>query len=184
MQTLAAATRGSLDADELHVEHQRRAGRNDAAGAAVAVGEVRRDDEAALPADLHAGDALIPSLDHLTARPAGSGTAYRSFSELSNSLPLLIRRRGSYSQPVYCTTAYCPAATASPVPRLRSVDLEALHRTRSRRGAPRGLALQPGSAPVDRASDRRREKKPRESCHARMVMDFGSREAQPARRAV
>src|ERR1700728_17747 len=58
-------TRGSLDAYEIHVEHERCAGRNDIARPAVTVREVRRDDESALPAYLHAGHALIPSLDHL-----------------------------------------------------------------------------------------------------------------------
>src|SRR5687768_1274151 len=54
-----------LDVEQLHLEHQRRVRRDDAAGAARAVAELRRDGELALAADLHAGDAFVPSLDHV-----------------------------------------------------------------------------------------------------------------------
>src|SRR6185437_3680869 len=50
---------------QFHVEHQCRVRRDDAAGAARAVAERRRDDERALAADLHGGDALVPTLDDL-----------------------------------------------------------------------------------------------------------------------
>src|SRR5581483_12078388 len=52
------------DRQQLHLEEQRRVGRNDAARAARAVAEVRRDGELALAADLHAGDAFVPAADH------------------------------------------------------------------------------------------------------------------------
>ena len=45
-------------------------GRDDAAGAAVAVPEVRRDDQAAAAADPHAGDARVPAGDHLAGAQA------------------------------------------------------------------------------------------------------------------
>src|SRR5688572_15578943 len=64
-KTLRSARGLSLDAHQLHVEYERRAGRNHATRAAVAVGEVRRNSEAPLAADLHAGHALIPTRDHL-----------------------------------------------------------------------------------------------------------------------
>src|SRR5687767_422103 len=53
-----------MDAEELDLEHQGRVGGNGAREAAWAVGQIRRDGELALAADLHAGDALIPALDH------------------------------------------------------------------------------------------------------------------------
>src|SRR5713101_5873113 len=51
-----------LHVKQFDVEHQRRIRRNDAAGA---VAERRRDDQGALAADLHGGDAFIPAGDHL-----------------------------------------------------------------------------------------------------------------------
>src|SRR5262245_32056391 len=56
-----------LDREQLHIEHQRGIRWDDAAGAVRAVGELWRNDEAALPAHLHARDALIPARNHLTA---------------------------------------------------------------------------------------------------------------------
>src|SRR3954447_20958385 len=61
------ARRRSADAEQLDVEHQRRVRRDHTAGAAAAIAERRRNDERALAADLHAGDALIPAGDHLAA---------------------------------------------------------------------------------------------------------------------
>src|SRR5512135_3422403 len=52
-----------LDRQQLDVEDQRGIGRNDAAGAALSVAELRRDDQRSLAADLHGGDALIPAGD-------------------------------------------------------------------------------------------------------------------------
>src|SRR6185436_6618974 len=52
-----------LHVEELHLEHQRRVRRDDAAGAARAVAERGRDGELALAADLHAGDAFVPAPD-------------------------------------------------------------------------------------------------------------------------
>ena len=48
---------------QFHVEHQRRVRRDHAAGTARAVAELRRDDQRALAADLHRGDALVPAGD-------------------------------------------------------------------------------------------------------------------------
>src|SRR5206468_10621123 len=48
-------------------EDQRGAGRDDAAGAAFAVPQVRRNDELPLAADSHRADALVPAADHATA---------------------------------------------------------------------------------------------------------------------
>src|SRR5690606_22432617 len=50
---------------QVHHEDQRLAGLDDAARAAVAVAEVRRDDQLPAAADLHPLDALVPAGDHL-----------------------------------------------------------------------------------------------------------------------
>src|SRR6476661_7733576 len=55
---------GSADVHEVDDEDQRLSGGDGAAGAAVAVAQVGRDGELAPTADLHAGDALVPALDH------------------------------------------------------------------------------------------------------------------------
>src|SRR4051794_17909953 len=60
------ARRRSTDAEQLDVEHERGVGRDHAACPAAAVAERRRNDERALAANLHAGDALVPAGDHLT----------------------------------------------------------------------------------------------------------------------
>src|SRR4029078_12706788 len=49
---------------QFDVEHERRIGRNHAARAASAIAQVGRDDQRALPANLHARHALVPTLDH------------------------------------------------------------------------------------------------------------------------
>src|SRR5215475_9302437 len=59
-------TATSLHPQQFHLEHERRIRRDDAAGAARAVAELGRDDQRALAADLHAGDALVPAGDHAT----------------------------------------------------------------------------------------------------------------------
>src|SRR5690606_14523672 len=53
----------SVDAEEVHDEDQGLARLDARAGAGVAVAEVRRDDELAAAADLHAGHALVPARD-------------------------------------------------------------------------------------------------------------------------
>src|SRR4051812_21594111 len=58
---------GSIHLQELDIEHQRGVGRDDAPGAAGAIAEIGRDDQGALAADFHAGDTLVPTLDHLMA---------------------------------------------------------------------------------------------------------------------
>src|SRR5579885_1722038 len=65
----------SLHVKQLHLEGQLRVGR-DLAHGAVAVGQVRRDDQLALAANLHAGHALVPALDDLAAtEPEREGLA-------------------------------------------------------------------------------------------------------------
>src|SRR5579871_6635297 len=54
-----------FDRQQFDVEQQRRVRRNDAAGAARAIAERRRDDQRALAANLHGGDALVPAADHV-----------------------------------------------------------------------------------------------------------------------
>ena len=71
----------------LDLEEQCRVGRNDSAGSARAVSEIRRDQERPLAADLHRRDALVPSLDHASC-PIGKENGVPRSSELSNFLPL------------------------------------------------------------------------------------------------
>src|SRR5438477_12519070 len=52
-----------VDCEQLHLEDQRRPRRNHAAGAPVAVAEMRRDDELALAAHAHRADAFVPAFD-------------------------------------------------------------------------------------------------------------------------
>ncbi len=60
------ATRGgSAHADEVDDEDERLVGADDAARAALAVGEVGRDRDAAAPTDFHAGHSLVPARDDL-----------------------------------------------------------------------------------------------------------------------
>src|SRR5437773_952920 len=56
-----------VDCEQLHLEDQRRARRNHAAGAPVAVAEMRRDDELALAAHAHRADAFVPAFDDAAA---------------------------------------------------------------------------------------------------------------------
>src|SRR6266700_1391793 len=56
----------ALHVEQFDVEDQRGIRRDDAARAARAIAELGRDDEGALAADLHGGDALIPTADDLT----------------------------------------------------------------------------------------------------------------------
>ena len=60
-----SAIGGLFDAEQFDVEDQRRVRRNDAAGAARAIAELGRDDQRALAADLHGGDAFVPAGDDL-----------------------------------------------------------------------------------------------------------------------
>src|SRR5690348_2503378 len=52
-----------LDRQQLDVENQRGVGRNDTAGTALSIAELRRNDQRSLAADLHGGDALVPAGD-------------------------------------------------------------------------------------------------------------------------
>src|SRR4051812_1280982 len=60
------AVAGLTDALEVDDEHERLVRPDPGAGALRAVGQVRRDDQLAPAADLHALDALVPALDDLT----------------------------------------------------------------------------------------------------------------------
>jgi len=55
---------GLIQAKQLDIEDQHGVRRNDAAGAARAIAQLRLQDQCALAADLHAFDALVPALDH------------------------------------------------------------------------------------------------------------------------
>src|SRR5579863_6436724 len=58
--------RSALHLEQFDLEEQRRVRRDHAAGAASAVTQRRRNDQRALAADFHRGDALIPTRNHLT----------------------------------------------------------------------------------------------------------------------
>ena len=81
---------GVDDAEQVHHEDQRLAGLDDAAGAAVAVAEVRRDDELAAAADLHAGDTLVPAGDDL----ADAETERQRLAAVVGGVELLTGRVG------------------------------------------------------------------------------------------
>ena len=52
--------------DQLHIKHEHRVRRDKAsAHIAVAVGKIRRYQQNALAADVHAQQTLVPTLDHL-----------------------------------------------------------------------------------------------------------------------
>src|SRR5262245_9814250 len=65
-----------LNLQKFHLERQLGVGWDDIAGTLLAVGELRRDDQLPLAADLHAGDALVPALDdHALAERKAEGLA-------------------------------------------------------------------------------------------------------------
>src|SRR3954451_13986938 len=66
----AAEPTASAHADEVHDEHERLVGPDDAARAALAVGELRRDRDPPPAADAHPGDAVVPALDDLALAEA------------------------------------------------------------------------------------------------------------------
>jgi hypothetical protein len=55
-----------LHTEEIDVEDQHGIRWVDAASAARAVAQVRRNDQRALAADMHGGETLVPALNHLT----------------------------------------------------------------------------------------------------------------------
>src|SRR3546814_17923154 len=65
---LAWSSKRLFEVDQFDIEDQRGVRRNHPAGAAGTIAELGRDDQGALAADLHAGDALVPAADH----PAGA----------------------------------------------------------------------------------------------------------------
>src|SRR5260370_25603120 len=78
----------SADPEQLDLEDQRGAGRDDAARAAVAVPQVRGDDQLALAAHLHGDDALVPALDDaaLAHRELERGPAVHRAVDLGSAL--------------------------------------------------------------------------------------------------
>src|SRR4029077_20847617 len=56
-----SVTANSADLEQLHLEDQRRPRRDDPARPAVAVAQVRGDDQLPLAADLHRDHALVPA---------------------------------------------------------------------------------------------------------------------------
>ncbi len=59
------AVSGPIHAEQVDDEDERLAGADDAARTPIAVAELRRDDESPATADAHAGDTVVPALDHL-----------------------------------------------------------------------------------------------------------------------
>src|ERR1700733_11776598 len=57
--------KSALHVKQFDVEDQRRIRRDDAAGAARAIAKGGRNDQGALAADLHRGDAFVPAGNHL-----------------------------------------------------------------------------------------------------------------------
>src|SRR5579863_5842988 len=55
----------ALHVEQFDVEDQGRVRRYDAAGAARAITELRRNDQSALAADFHRGDTFVPARNHL-----------------------------------------------------------------------------------------------------------------------
>ncbi len=99
---------GSLDRNELHLEHERGLGRN-LSHCSIAVREIRRDGELSLAAGFQPDQSLIPPLDHGAVaqleREGGISTAraveLRSIEEVPNVVHLqrisrLCSRTGSW----------------------------------------------------------------------------------------
>ena len=94
----SSVRRDGFDCEQLDVKDERRVRRNHAvAGAADAVGEIGRNDEATRAADLHSRDALLPAQNHAPAaqRKRERLTAIEGAVELAAALVL----RGRVKQP-------------------------------------------------------------------------------------
>src|SRR5437764_5472464 len=74
-------------AEQFDIEHQRRIWRNDAARTASAITQRGRNDQRALAADFHGGDAFIPAGNHL----ALSDRSEEHTSELQSPMYLVCR---------------------------------------------------------------------------------------------
>src|SRR6185312_336745 len=85
-----------LHGKQFDVEDQRSVRRDHAAGTARAITQRRRDDQRALAADFHGGDALVPSGDHamLADRKLERLVAVDGGVELFALLPVLIEPTG------------------------------------------------------------------------------------------
>lgn len=60
---------------QLHIEDQRRVGRDDASGATRAIAKLGGDNEPPVSTNTHTDDARVPPLDNLAAaQPEGKGT--------------------------------------------------------------------------------------------------------------
>src|ERR1700704_1205401 len=82
----AAALRAlAFYVEQFDVEDQRRVWRDDAARAARPVAEFGRDDQGALAADLHGGDALVPAADH----PALAQGKFEGLAAVDRAVELL-----------------------------------------------------------------------------------------------
>src|SRR5579872_6699251 len=90
------ARSSALHIEQFDVEDQRRIRRDDAACAARAVAEFRRNNQGALAANLHRGDALIPAGDHpaLSDRKLERIVAIDGGVELLALLAILIEPAG------------------------------------------------------------------------------------------
>src|SRR5512139_2041017 len=82
--------KGSADAEQVHHEDERLTGGDHRAGAAVAVRQVRRDDELAPATHLHAGDPAVPPGDHV----AGAEGEGERLPAVPGGVELLTRREG------------------------------------------------------------------------------------------
>src|SRR5882757_6257349 len=85
-----------LHRQQFDVEHQRRIGRDGAAGAARAIAQRGRYDQRALAADLHGGDAFVPARDHplLSDRKLERLVAIHGTVEFLALLAILIKPAG------------------------------------------------------------------------------------------
>src|SRR6478735_3013285 len=86
----ALSSRRSAHVDEVHDEDERLARSDRTTRAAVAVREVRRDDQLTTSADLHADDALVPARDD----PAGPEREVEGVAAVVRRVELLPGREG------------------------------------------------------------------------------------------
>src|SRR5450432_793863 len=80
-----------LHVDQVDDEDQRLAWRDRAAGAAIAVGQVRRNHQPAAAADPHAGNAVVPAFDDAAA----TERKRQRVAAAPRAVELLARREGN-----------------------------------------------------------------------------------------
>ena len=105
---------GSADVEQVHHEDQGLAGLDDAAGATVAVPEVRRDHQLAPAADLHALHARVPAGDDL----ADAEAERQRLAAVVGGVELLA---GGVRDPDVVDLTVVPAVASVPSPSVRSV---------------------------------------------------------------